>query len=1198
MRRYASPAILLTLLALLSACKDDPVPTEIDVEIFSSVPRLDRIHLMVRDQSIDRDRGYTWAELDVTNIADRDLTTTPALVRLSQSEALKGKPFLLYATGYVADAASGSQRLTVAGAITMQYVENQRLLKRVRLNGDFLATDRDDDGFRACGSFTPPTDPAEQNVLDEARNCDCNDNNNLINGFNVEICGDNADNNCTGWPYDENCADCVEDQPCTNLPPEQWLLAGVGACTLGVYRCVLTTVDGETVRRLNTTCEGAQGPSTEVIDGKDNDCDGVADELTNCLDGTPPRACFMGFIETEATTRAKGECRVGEQRCVGGVWENQCRNEVRPQRPPRDTLEQDNALPVAWSGIGFFELAIPSRGVQQCDGRDNDCDGFYDEEPTFDFDNDGYTYCGTNDAPPAVPRQHTLPGTDPTKIDCNDNNNTIYPFADERCDDTVDNDCVCDHGPLGAVSGTPGCASPDTYLDCSRTTRASSPSGTCDEIAGGVFYARYGNSPTAPNRRFGCFPCRAAFGLTCAPSGVTCSSKDEGCCIAGACPSADTLTDTASGTVAGPVFRPYCAEPDPGTCTCTVGPSWHAAAAGTEPNAGGVLLDDRDDCGVIDCTAYFFGVDPTDGRCYTRADIPAAEAYCLGKPLCAPSVVNPSCCTGETGQNCCETPSDRCPARDVRGPEHSAGRMTCMQVTSGTCVGQAAPTYQPVPVNTDPFDDCPGALNCNGAGACLLPQGSSCSVTSQCNSGLTCVDGVCCGSNACGTCQACNVPGSVGTCTAVPGDTDDTCNSECTYCSAGTCVTRTNGDTTECGTCQQCTGGTGACSAASGDTGKNCNAQCTHCVSGSCSNWPAGDTTECGTCQQCGSSGGACQNVTADTGKNCSDDCSSCVSGSCAARSAGDTTECATCQACNALGGDCAGVTSDTGKNCSSTCNSCVAGSCQTRAADQNQECGTCQRCDGSSTSCQNVTANEGQGCTGNCSSCVSGSCQGRTAGDFTECSSTCNACSGPFGTCGAASGTTGRNCTASGTFCCSGSCINPGGSAELGGACGGAGCSGNWVCVGSAGECSANGDSCDVCSGDRIDNGVCGGTWGETCEAGASVDCVACQACQVSGGVGSCVDRGPGDDTAAPNTCQGNSTCDGFGNCLLDLGQNCSSNGACASGCCSSGSSCGSSSGTCRLANGELCTSSSECGNGCCDDNGFGGCNPPGTCR
>ncbi|MEZ0314009.1 MAG: putative metal-binding motif-containing protein [Myxococcota bacterium] len=1154
MRRYVLAAVVLTLFAASTACKDDPAPTEIDVEIFSSVAHLDRIHLMVRDQSIDRDRGYTWAELDVANVGDRDLTITPALVRLTQSEALRGKPFLLYATGFVADATSGTQRLTVAGAITMQYAENQRLVKRVRLNGDFLATDRDDDGFRACGSFTPPTDPAEQNVLDDAKNCDCNDNNNLINGFNAEICGDNADNNCTGWPYDENCADCVEDQPCTSLPPEQWLLAGVGACTLGVYRCVSTVVDGLTVRRLNNTCEGAQGPTTEVVDGRDNDCDGVADELTPCFGGTPPRACFMGFIETEASTRAKGECRVGEQRCTDGVWENQCRNEVRPQRPPRDTLEQDNALPIAWSGIGFFELAIPSRGVQQCDGRDNDCDGFYDEEPTFDFDNDGYTYCGTNDAPPTLPRQHTAPGTAPINIDCADNNAAIHPNADERCDDNIDNDCSCDHG--SAISGTGGvvsgvdCFNPDTYLDCSRTERVSTPSGTCDETTGGVFYARYGNLEADPQRRFGCFPCRASYGLTCGADGASCSAKSEACCVAGACPLPDTLTSAGGGGRGSPVFRPFCAEPDAGSCTCTVGPSWHGAAANTEPNNGGVLLDDRDDCGAIDCTPYFFGVDPADGRCYTRADIPSAEAFCLGKPLCAPAVVNPDCCTGETGQNCCQTPPDRCPSRDVRGPEHAAGRTTCMQVTPGTCQNQAVPTYQPVPANTDPFNDCAGGLNCNGSGACYLPQGDTCSGAGQCNTGLTCVDNRCCGSSACGECQACNIAGSEGTCAAHSNEDDPgTCDSDCTVCASGTCATRGNGDTTECGNCATCQGGTGACVGITAAEGKGCNDDCTSCSSGSCVNRGGGDTTECNSCQQCNAPGGNCVGITAAEGKNCNDACSSCSSGTCTPRGAGETAECGTCQACNVAGGDCVGVTADDGNNCNSDCNFCNAGSCSLRGADTGTECPACQRCDGGSTSCQSVTASEGPGCSGQCTFCNGGSCQGRGVGDFVECTSECTACSGPGGSCVASTGTGGPMCAGGGSFCCNGNCESPG--AELGAGCGTGECTGAWQCSGTTAICSSMGNDCDTCSGDTEQDRLCDGSG--TCGGViSSTGCPTCQTCQSSGGNTFCSPIGFNtDDNTSPGFCSGTETCDGGGNCLSVNGENCSQNSDCLSGCC-----------------------------------------------
>ncbi len=1179
MRRYLVAALALSLFAASTACKDDPAPTEIDVELFSSVAHLDRIHLKVRDQSVDRDRGYAWAELDVDNVGDRDLTTTPALVRLTQTEALKGKPFLLYATGFVTDAASGGMRLTVGGAITLQYVENTRQVKRVRLNADFLATDRDGDGFRTCGSFEPPTDPAEQNVLDESKNCDCNDNNDRINGFNFEICGDNIDNNCTGWPYDENCADCVEDQPCTTLPPEQWGLAGVGECTLGVFRCVPTVVDGVEVRRLLDVCEGSKGPKPEGTEanGRDDNCNGVVDELTPCLPGTLPRACYNGFIDLEATSElhgAKGECKPGSQRCVNGVWENQCDGQKLPQRPPRDNNEQERADPSFWSGIGFFELAIPTRGLDQCDGLDNDCDGFFDEEPNFDVDGDGYTYCGTGDSPPAVPRQHTVGGEFAHLEDCNDNDPNVHPGAVERCDDGIDNDCSCDHGP--SITGDPtqsvsgrNCFNADTYLDCSRREgRANTDPGACDPTGGGtVYYAQFASNPSAPFRLYGCFPCRASYGYTCGNDGVTCANQAEGCCVENACPS-NALIDATDASHAPVIYRPYCAEPVAGTCTCGVPPAWQQVAPHTEASAGGIRLDDREDCGAIDCTSYYLGVDSSDGRCYRRSTIPADQAFCMGKPLCAAGDTSPTCCNGETGANCCEGPGDRCNTWEGRGAEASSTRPTCQQVAVGTCVGQNGPTYQFIPVNTDPFNDCAGSIMCDGAGGCLKAAGETCASSAQCNMGLSCVDGVCCGASACGTCQACNVPGSLGTCTPISGLTDDTCNSECTYCDNGTCVTRPNGATDECGTCGQCNGGPGSCVGHSNNEGKNCNGPCTHCSSGSCVAWPNHDTTECGNCQECNGGGGACQNVpnSDNGGKGCIGPCNTCTNGVCVNRLEGDTTECATCQACQ--GGACVGQTANTGKNCANDCSSCVAGSCLTRGADSNVECGPCQRCDGSNVNCQAVDANEGPSCNGPCSRCTSGSCVGRAQFDFNECAApACSSCNAPFGSCTVPSGaiSAGAQCGGTNEYCCDGICNQPGG--DLGTSCGSGACMGFWTCSGTGAVCSTFGQHCDSCSGDTVQEricdatGTCGGTPTNT------TGCAVCTRCDVSGGLGSCVNRGYlEDDNDNPNTCNGNNTCNGGGNCLRENGQNCSSSGQCASNCC--------------------------------DDNGTGGCSGNGVCR
>jgi hypothetical protein len=74
----------------------------------------------------------------------------------------------------------------------------------------------------------------------------------------------------------------------------------------------------------------------ELCDNKDNDCNGLVDDL-------PPRSCYGG----PAGTLNVGECKAGTQTCVQGQW-GVCLNEVLPS-------------------------------PEKCDGKDNNCDGPVDE---------------------------------------------------------------------------------------------------------------------------------------------------------------------------------------------------------------------------------------------------------------------------------------------------------------------------------------------------------------------------------------------------------------------------------------------------------------------------------------------------------------------------------------------------------------------------------------------------------------------------------------------------------------------------------------------------------------------------------------------------------------------------------------------------------------------------------------------------
>jgi hypothetical protein len=185
-----------------------------------------------------------------------------------------------------------------------------------------------------------------------------------------EIC-DFADNDCDGQMDEgfELLRDPLNCGVCGNVCA---YAHGRGVCQVG--ECVFAGCDegyydgdGDPSTGCEARCDAEPGP--ERCDGRDNDCDGTADEdfaldqdLDNC------GACGVICRAPRAQTRCEvGTCVI--DRCEPGFGDfdrdlnNGCEADCDPREP----------------------------GPERCDEEDNDCDGLTDEG--FDFERDG-EHCG------------------------------------------------------------------------------------------------------------------------------------------------------------------------------------------------------------------------------------------------------------------------------------------------------------------------------------------------------------------------------------------------------------------------------------------------------------------------------------------------------------------------------------------------------------------------------------------------------------------------------------------------------------------------------------------------------------------------------------------------------------------------------------------------------------------------------------
>ncbi len=210
-------------------------------------------------------------------------------------------------------------------------------------------------------------------------------------------------------------------------------------------KCVLSCTKPIGYVSDSNDCNDANPDQTtaylEVCDGKDNDCDGITDNVTD--------PAFLQTYYEDKDGDGFGNPNAPKKACskpTGYVVDNtDCDDTSNLVRP------------------GMLEL---------CDGKDNDCNGVIDDGVKLvtyyvDEDNDGYGSDKDPTFPPTtlcdngyqnVPSYYVS-----NKTDCNDKNASVHPGATEVCSDNIDNNCdgvvnegcdTCDVVACNALAGT------------------------------------------------------------------------------------------------------------------------------------------------------------------------------------------------------------------------------------------------------------------------------------------------------------------------------------------------------------------------------------------------------------------------------------------------------------------------------------------------------------------------------------------------------------------------------------------------------------------------------------------------------------------------------------------------------------------------------------------------------------------------
>ncbi len=479
---------------------------------------------------------------------------------------------------------------------------------------------------------------------------------------NAETC-DDTDNDCDGLIDDVARAACVPGGTQPGL-----VYTGTSQCRQGTTRC--------------DTCDGFVGPSIEVCDGVDNDCDGTADD--NLLASTAGTACcrFGALCGVGACTSGTWTCDGTSSDCVGGVGpsietcngiDDDCNGAIDDLPGTGGPCVAAGSCGGVLACSGTALVCVPVSGVETCNGADDDCDGSIDEA-TDVAQHD--TRIGVACDVPVAPRNQApcTAGTTACSSGTVTCSGSVLPQA-EQCDG-IDNDC---NGELDPLHLCP-CS-----LESTADATADSDGGGCSTTNGqtSLGFVLLSLSLLLLRRRR-----RTRLGVLAFCLGVTtaCSSNskppvdDDGGVCSTACTAdqtADPMNCGACGNVCAlPFAVPRCSA---GRCEIEQCEAGHAdldknpvnGCEGTCTASGTEVCDGVDnDCdGVVD-DGFDLKSDQNCGSCGNRCDTLAnANASCqvkLGVVGCAIT----SCVAGNVDL-------DKQPANGCEQTCTASGREVC-----------------------------------------------------------------------------------------------------------------------------------------------------------------------------------------------------------------------------------------------------------------------------------------------------------------------------------------------------------------------------------------------------------------------------------------------------------------------------------------------------------------------------------------